>query len=287
MKGIIFAGDSFTWGQGLHYYSELPNINSENFQFDINLLTEAHLQYIKRNRFPRLVADQFDTFEVVRKLNGGGSYDIIEFLENFETYRDSDNLNTKSFSYSDIDYVVFQFTETYRGQLCFLDDEGKYGWISADQNGNGVHPPHFLNYLEKYYNSNPKLFLEDYPNILCKKVETLLKNIEEKGIKTMVISWRKDIKEALYNNPFLKERLLSFKLHNTEVDTLEDFEHVRDDNSSGYTIHTDLSLINKFGKMIGDGHVSKRGIKIIADSVIKKIEEYEQPTIHPIQRRII
>ena len=26
MKGILFGGCSFTWGQGLYFYSNLPNL---------------------------------------------------------------------------------------------------------------------------------------------------------------------------------------------------------------------------------------------------------------------
>lgn len=26
MKGILFGGCSFTWGQGLYFYSDLPNL---------------------------------------------------------------------------------------------------------------------------------------------------------------------------------------------------------------------------------------------------------------------
>ena len=45
MKGIIFAGCSFTWGQGLYYYSTMKNVVNQGNQFTPNLLTDAHIRY--------------------------------------------------------------------------------------------------------------------------------------------------------------------------------------------------------------------------------------------------
>ena len=36
MKSIVFAGSSITWGEGLHYYSDLPHLNLSAEAFDRN-----------------------------------------------------------------------------------------------------------------------------------------------------------------------------------------------------------------------------------------------------------
>ena len=46
-KGIIFAGCSFTWGQGLYFYSDLPRQKYplNEFTFNREELTDAHLRF--------------------------------------------------------------------------------------------------------------------------------------------------------------------------------------------------------------------------------------------------
>ena len=63
VKGIIFAGCSFTWGQGLYYYSNLPTLKEPDpFCYDGNLVEQSHIKFMESVRFPRLVANHFKTF---------------------------------------------------------------------------------------------------------------------------------------------------------------------------------------------------------------------------------
>ena len=81
MKGLIFAGCSFTWGQGLYYYSGLDTlVEPEPDSYDANLLTDAHKRYMETLRYPRLVANHFNTFEVVSNQNGGSEETSIDFI---------------------------------------------------------------------------------------------------------------------------------------------------------------------------------------------------------------
>ena len=49
MKGIVFTGDSFTWGQGLYFYSNLDDIyypkNCEFMNFSSVLFFSSNLQF--------------------------------------------------------------------------------------------------------------------------------------------------------------------------------------------------------------------------------------------------
>ena len=66
MKGLIFAGCSFTWGQGLYYYSGLDTlVEPAPDCYDAKLVTDAHKKYMETLRYPRLVANHFKTFEIV------------------------------------------------------------------------------------------------------------------------------------------------------------------------------------------------------------------------------
>lgn len=80
-KGIAFGGCSFTWGQGLHYYSNLSTLilpENENM-YDEELVSYAHFKFIETVRYPRLVAQHFNTFELVQPFNGGATRTTVDF----------------------------------------------------------------------------------------------------------------------------------------------------------------------------------------------------------------
>ena len=120
MKGILFGGCSFTWGQGLYFYSDLVNLpyGSQNYGFNYKEVNESMLRYKNAVRFPRLVANHFETFEVTKddlgKLYGnGGSEDetfaYFEYLFNVE----------RKFKYNDFDYIVIQLSNVWRNDFVF------------------------------------------------------------------------------------------------------------------------------------------------------------------------
>lgn len=41
MKGVLFGGCSFTWGQGLYFYSDLPNLYNPKsiYKFEVHKIT--------------------------------------------------------------------------------------------------------------------------------------------------------------------------------------------------------------------------------------------------------
>ena len=81
-KGIVFTGCSFTWGQGLYYYSNLQTLKEPGmYRYDQSLVNSAHRRYMASVRFPRLVANHFKTFEVVSENNGGRDMDSFNFLK--------------------------------------------------------------------------------------------------------------------------------------------------------------------------------------------------------------
>ena len=82
-KGIIFAGCSFTWGQGLYYYSNLPTLREPPpYHYDQKLLKDSHYEYLKSVRYPRLVANHFNTFEAFKTVNGGSEDETFDFFKN-------------------------------------------------------------------------------------------------------------------------------------------------------------------------------------------------------------
>ena len=124
MKGLIFAGCSFTWGQGLYYYSGLDTlVEPEPDSYDANLLTDAHKRYMETLRYPRLVANHFNTFEVVSNQNGGSEETSIDFINSsFNIGNKLEFLIDQSFSFSEIEYVIIQTSQPNRNGFYFQYD---------------------------------------------------------------------------------------------------------------------------------------------------------------------
>lgn len=110
---ILFAGDSFTWGQGLEWeyliQHEGYSVNKINKLIPPKYACERlpiHLQdYREKNRWPRLVAEHFNTnYDTLRCGNGGSNGDAYYFLRNLHHAIIPDN----------VDLLVFQFTHSGR-----------------------------------------------------------------------------------------------------------------------------------------------------------------------------
>ena len=131
-KGILFAGCSFTWGQGLNYYSGLSTIKEPGFgRYNSRLITKSQLKFIKSIRFPRLVANHFNTFEFVHKQNGGSNQDRISFFKEYfgEIPKDylfgNSDLDDKIY-YDEVSVLIFQVTQWSRDEVEFILDGKPY-----------------------------------------------------------------------------------------------------------------------------------------------------------------
>ena len=117
MKGMVFAGCSFTWGEGLHLYSDVCDIvYTKNQNFNIHTIKESHKKCIQTNRFARKVANHFDTWELCRENNGGSNLDNLEFIKKSFGINDDYTLQPNSkFDIKDISCLIFQITHMERG----------------------------------------------------------------------------------------------------------------------------------------------------------------------------
>lgn len=98
-KGILFLGDSFTWGEGLELYCNTPKWISERENDNNNWLIlsakqdEDSINFREQNRFPALVAKHFNRTPLVSDTNGGclagNIYTAYKFLFNPDLYIDT------------------------------------------------------------------------------------------------------------------------------------------------------------------------------------------------------
>ena len=103
-KGVFGLGCSYTWGEGLYYYSDLDNLpfKSEH-HFNPDSITPAMELYKDNNKFIKLVADYLNTWWWTNRGNGGTNMSNLTYAkEGFYTY--------DKFKRTDFKLMILQFT---------------------------------------------------------------------------------------------------------------------------------------------------------------------------------
>lgn len=294
MKGILFAGDSYTWGEGLHHYSDL-HFDYENPSFDVSYegydrdyITPAQIQFIKSKRFARQVANYFNTFELVRKNNGGMNYEMFQFIDEVNNayhyeYVDvsPEQKNQRQFQFilQDFDYIIVQLTDMFREGMYF-DDDGKLKNYNI-KTDDSVRQEEFYQYLINKFGGNfngyVDRFLLDYALFIEKK----FMEYESKGIKKCyLITWHNDIIPFVENLPFLKERFITFDVEGKNYKSIMELQS-REDRPKNMLLADDSYFLEK-NIFVNNGHTSLKAHTIIAQSIINKINYNEQASLHTV-----
>jgi hypothetical protein len=256
MKSIAFAGSSMTWGQGLHYYSDLPNIVIGTDNFDRFELTDEHIEFIKKYRFSRLVADEFNTTDIVRNENGGTTKLILDFLNN-------------DVDLSKCDYIVIQFTDAFR-------DFGKFYYKGEERLINikvlsSIYESEFDKYIMENWNYNLDEYIDFY---LKEQVEIVAENIrkfENLGVKKcFVLNETNEFYKYFKQNEFFKNRIINLKINDFFYDTIEEALIA----GKLKIIKDDINIIEKYGREINDRHLTLEGHNIIAQNIINVIKNH-------------
>lgn len=265
MKGIIFAGCSFTWGQGLYFYSDLPDVpRIGDSDFHPSLLKDSHIKFKDTLRFPRLVANHFNTFEVVKKQNGGNDEQSIQFINNL--FNDIEHKHSK-YNYDDFDYLIFQTSQIVRNLFNFNYDGKSY---SINVPGKNIdlqkeNDVIFFKWLTEN-NISYDQWYESFKVQVITKIKNFLIFIEDKGIKTKILLWQDDLINLIESDTFLSEK---FVILYHEDKKYKCIDHLIKTNN-GMTISNDNeNLVNP----THDNHPSKKCHEIIANNIIKNIEK--------------
>lgn len=296
MKGIIFAGCSFTWGQGLYYYSDLKTIPTfDEWVKDYNLMGNAPINYKNTIRFPRIVSNHFSTYEVCRETNGGSdeaSFMFIDVLfeEDREKYRHQGHLTSQFYKYEEIEYIIFQSSQPQRCSYKIVVGDVEYKVYINDNQTNrtrvskmGLHGNEYdltekegLMLVYKWLIDNELTIDEFYLIHLKNQVNTIKNNFkfyESKNIKTKLLLWPNDLLELVLSDDYLSERLIPLFYQNKIFKTIDELF------SYDGTLIIEKDFMGFSGSIpkiaLGDRHPSKKCHEIIADSVIKSIEGYE------------
>ena len=263
MKSIIFAGTSITWGEGLHFYSDLPNINTDRRFYNSNDYTDEHLKFIQENRFSRLVAKELNMIDIVRKSNGGTNQIVIDYIQN-------------EADLSNCEYIIIQFTDPFRDLIEFnYKGENRIVNITLKDE---VAKTEFIEFIRDEWNFSLEDYIETLLTSKVKHVESVIKDIENKGVKRcFILNEKNDLFYHFQINPFFKDRLIQIKIDNFVFNTIEDalfgkrgFYELEKGNKL-VNIKDDPYIIKKYNKVIHNLHLSLDAQKILAKSILEKI----------------
>ena len=273
VKGMIFAGCSFTWGQGLHYYNDTPTLpyNNHPQAFDINKLSPSHYEFIKLNRFANRVAAHFQTYSIVRTFNGGSHDAIIDWWK-FENNSYSLKNYLEGHAYvidpRDISFFVLQCTQWARTNI--YDQQLKEYFQNLNISLENL--PYFnlfLDYETEFlkFLSDTNQYFETFIDNIKKydifRLKNMLIEIEKHGIKTLILSWPNDLIKYILEDSWLNDRFISLKYHDKIYNSIEDL---------------DFLIFNDHANFItppSDHHPSVLAHEIISNSIIEKITKNE------------
>ena len=272
MKGMLFGGCSFTWGQGLYFYSDLTNLpyNTQNYGFDYKTINESMLRYKNAVRFPRLVAQHFDTFEVVRddigKLYGnGGSEDetfaYFDYLFNVE----------RKFKYCDFDYIVIQLSNLWRNNFVFELNGIEYQTKIMDLYlYDHIEKEIILtNELNEYCKINNFTFDDLKSELLKQQFKRLKEKVifyQKRGIKIKIVSWLSDMINLILSDPLLNDTHVPIIYDNLTFNGIQDLMDYDKNFEIEYNLKHNKNILCE------DKHPSLNCHKVIAHSIIENIK---------------
>jgi hypothetical protein len=257
MKGIIFAGCSFTWGQGLYYYSDMKTlVDQRGSSFDQKLIRPAHLKYMQAFRFPRLVSDHFKTFEIVKRNNGGSDDSAISFINNI--LFDSGHMEDGAFDPSEISHIIFQSSKVQRNKFEFELGGEKY---ITDF---GSDSQKLVEWISRNNLDFDKAF-DLFRNQVAARIKDSFERYESLGIKCRILSWPVDMVDIFKDNPYLSKRFIRLKHKDQTYDCIDDLIA----NNKGMLIVNDGDNLSVFRD---DSHPSLECHRIIASSIIVNLE---------------
>jgi hypothetical protein len=258
VKGIMFVGCSFTWGQGLYYYSNMPTLKEPlPDHYDSMLVSEPHMEFMKTLRYPRLVASHFNTFELVAPENGGSNASAIAWANKWDGEK-----NRKFIELDEVSTIVFQLTQWHRNNFKFTHNDQEYdtAFWNATQD---PYKEHFMKYLAEQ-NITLDDWIDQYIRNNLNEVKEFLQNAESQGIKTVVFTWPEDYMPYLRTDNWFMERLASFDHKGKNYTSVEALMR----SNPEMEIKHDTSNFQVTPK---DHHPSKSCHRVMADAVIKKL----------------
>ena len=222
-KGMIFAGCSFTWGQGLYFYSNLETLeNPDNkWGYSPGLVSLAHNKFKESNRFSRIVSNFFQKYDLVHYKNGGANDQIINFWKTcfesktpqyLESFHPGETDLTFPVDYDEISHVIFQLTQPNRDKFSYTVGEE---FVNVPMQWNlVVEHKKYQDLFQRYLLENSidiSEFNEEFARKSLNNCLNFLRDCEERGIKTYIITWPENFSKHIDNDQWARERWIKIQ----------------------------------------------------------------------------
>jgi hypothetical protein len=269
-KGMVFAGCSFTWGQGLYYYSNMSTLKEPPPDaYNSNLVNHSHNAFRKTLYYPRLVANNFNTFEVSMIQNGGSEQTSLDFLRCVHGLAEPNTgFYTFSHLFEDIEYIVFQTSQPQRNTHYYVY-QSPYDGNLFELSEFRTYSPDTHDKFYKYLAHQKKCNFDEWYNQHMKRwIKILKQNLqfyESKGIKTILLNWEPEYLPLIEKDEWLSKRSIGFDFDG------KTYSCIRELMNENRFLHINGDAEN-FEDTPKDHHPSKQCHRIIADNIIKKIE---------------
>ena len=267
-KGLIFSGCSYTYGAGIE--REYPGTTSTDFipqHYFIKNCTYEQLDFIHQNRFSKLVADKFETFDLNNGRNGGDiDYGLGEIEKHFSIEGQSSDT---------IAAIVFQITNLDRGISYVYSEKQKetlqFGLQQHQMDEEAV--VQIVSELEEEYGSFEKVVEMAHTDKLNRLADSL-KQYEEMGIPVFIIHWRDGHPQMYHSkydkygdlvskNEWLAERRIPITYNNITKNSF--VEH--------YIANPELVVNSNIHASQFDDHATILGHKVLAESIYAYIKD--------------
>ena len=263
IKGFLFAGCSFTWGQVLYYYSGMSSVKEQPLHtYNPKIVDYTHIEYTKSLRYPRLVANYFKTFELVHPANGGSHESMIKFWDCaiFKKGGSIDNIDIPNIDANDIKLAIFQLTQPHR---CSFNIGKKEVMAYCD-----ALEPENRRYLRSWMKKNKiptvEKYVEWYTTRSLTSVRQFMSRLEDVGIKTAVFTWSAPNVRYCRSDNWLRSRYISMRYKNSLYNSIESMM----ENNQELCISADY---DNFDITPTDDHPSLLCHKVIAENIIEYI----------------
>lgn len=271
MKGLLFGGCSFTWGQGLYFYSDLNRLKDPpEWQFNQNLVTTSHIKFKDTIRYPRLIANHFKTFEVFKKENGGSEDETFDFfdqvfdIERKITSKEHLIARDQRFHYDDFEFIILQTSQIWRNKFYFNLD-GIDQWSFVWKSGIGENIENFQKWLD-VNNLEFEDWVESFTKQQVKRIKEKFEFYESKGIKCLLFSWETHHLPFIKEDKFLSDRFI-------DLEYKENFyTNIFDMISKNPELEISKDYENLGPNPPKDHHPSKLCHEVFANNIIKKMK---------------
>jgi len=259
MKGIVFAGCSFTHGHGLWNYGDFSGKGTDDQPNHDKI--ETFERFTQSRRFARLVANYFNSWEYVRKGYSGDDETSIGIINHMFDIDSPIQFTQEAikFDFDDISHLIFQ--TSYIDRCPIILDENCTNRVRLRD----IAKEHQIETLISWGCDTYEIYINKLKHQWYSQVRKLFKFLESKGIKCYMISITDDYLSFIDEDEYIRNKFIEIDYKNKKFKTIT--ELLDFDNS--LMISKDFKNLKNPPE---DKHPSLICHEIISNSIINNIK---------------